>query len=153
MVENVKQCVRELLVSRRENVASARSKQLSECLTVRVGDGTRTQQHLRDEVDINTIMRRFGMTGQLPLMDTGGLYGDFTDIHDYASAVAVVRRADERFMELPAEVRERFANSPASFIEFARSASREAFDDALRVAASTPPPVVATPAVERPPES
>lgn len=110
------------------------------------GSGSKTQQHLRDEVDINTIMRRFAVTGQMPFMDPGGVYGDFSEIHDYASAAAVVQRADERFMQLPAEIRERFANSPAEFIEFARSSSREAFDEALRVAVAAPVPAAPVPA-------
>lgn len=140
----------EVAAARMKNFSPVGRVDLFGVFALRPGKGTRTQQHLRDEVDINTIVRRFGLTGQFPIVDAGGMYGDFTNISDYASAVAVVERADRRFMELPAEVREKFANSPAEFIAFARSASRESFDQALRVAVAAPLPVVPPPVAEVP---
>lgn len=85
------------------------------------------QQHFADEVDINTIMRRFGVTGQMPNFLPDGMYGDFTGIEDYESAVAKIERADNAFMALPAEVRERFGNSAAALMRAAAVSDEDAF--------------------------
>jgi len=79
---------------------------------------TRAQQHARDECDINTIVRRFGLTGQLPSNVRAPQYGDFSDAMDYHSALNAVRAADAAFMELPAHVRTRFNNDAGAFVDF-----------------------------------
>ena len=68
---------------------------------------SRTQQHFAEEVDINTIVRRFGLTGELPTNVPQVLQGDFTNVHDFQSAMNLVVAAREAFMEQPAEVRAR----------------------------------------------
>lgn len=77
-----------------------------------------TQQQFAEEADINTIVRRFGLTGELPENVRVPQYGDFTGIADYKDAMNAVRAADEAFMELPAEVRYKFANDPQRLLEF-----------------------------------
>lgn len=95
------------------------------------------QQHLRDEVDINTIVRRFGITGSMPFGAAQPMYADFTGITDYESAVALVRNVDQRFAHLPAELREKFRNNPGELVKFAATV-----DEAEFVAATTLEPVV-----------
>jgi len=73
------------------------------------------QQHLREEVDINTIVRRFGLTQAAPPV-VAGVYGDFTGVYDYESARELLDRIDGQFMQLPPEVRERFGNDPAQLL-------------------------------------
>lgn len=83
---------------------------------------TLAQQHCRDECDINHIVERFGVTGQLPPTNVPApTYGDFTGIGDYRDALEAVMRADEAFMALPAKVRETFDNDPALFVDFCSS--------------------------------
>lgn len=77
-----------------------------------------TVQETRDEVDINTIVRNFGITGQLPNAVRAPTYGDFTGLNDYQQALNAVIAADEAFMQMPAETRARFHNNPAAFVEF-----------------------------------
>lgn len=77
-----------------------------------------TQQQFAEEVDINTIVKRFGLTGELPNGVAMPVSGDFTGVADFQSAMNVVRQAQEAFMELPAEVRYRFSNDPARVVEF-----------------------------------
>lgn len=72
----------------------------------------------RDECDINTIVRRFGLTGELPSGVAAPTYGDFTGVRDFKSAVDAVRSASESFMEMPPEIRSRFDNDPQKFVEF-----------------------------------
>lgn len=75
-------------------------------------------QDAAEDADINTIVRRFGLTGQLPTDVRAPEYGDFTGVTDYQSALNAVLAAEDSFMKLPGDVRERFKNSPQLFLEF-----------------------------------
>lgn len=97
------------------------------------------QQH-KDEVDITTIVRRFGMTGVLPKGRTGGVYGDFTGISDYETAREALSRADASFMELDAEIRARFDNSPGQFLRWAEHDPEE-FERRVQGPRKVDPPV------------
>lgn len=81
-------------------------------------DKTLAQQQFRDEVDINTIVERFGLTGELPDDLRLPQYGDYTGIFDFQSAMNTVRQATENFMQLPAKMRARFNNDPQQLLEF-----------------------------------
>lgn len=107
--------------------------------SVRTGSESLVQQHFREEADINTIVRRFGMTGQMPSGVAGGVYGDFTGIEDYASAVERIERARDGFMTLPPEVRERFGNDPGRLVDLAQSLTEDEFGELV---APVPAPVV-----------
>ena len=50
---------------------------------------SRTQQSFRDECDINNILRKFNVTGQLPIGSVQPQYGDFSGITDYQSALTL----------------------------------------------------------------
>lgn len=97
------------------------------------------QQQFADEVDINVIMRRFGVTGSLPFGPATGIYGDFTGIFDYDDAVERIEGARRKFMEMPPEIREKFDNDPGKLIAAAERMPAAEFD-AMFV---TPPPPVA----------
>lgn len=114
-------------------------KALSNETAVFTGDESLVQQHFGNDVDINTIVRRFGLTRQMPSGVSGGVYGDFTGIVDYESAVAAIKRAEDGFLALPAEVRERFGNDPGEVIRLAHELPFEEFNGMMVV---EPPPVV-----------
>lgn len=78
----------------------------------------KTQQQFRDEVDINTLVRRFGLTGSLPVNPRPPMVGDFADITDFQSAMNAVRNAEAGFMEFPADLRARFMNDPQRMLMF-----------------------------------
>jgi len=107
-------------------------------------DPSLAQQHAKDECDINTIVRRFGLTGELPSNVRAPQYGDFTDAVDYHTALNAVRAADEAFMQLPADVRTRFNNDAGAFVDFvsddANRAEAEKLGLVLPSAASNPAP-------------
>jgi len=90
---------------------------------------SRTKQSFRDECDINNILRKFNVTGQLPVGSVQPQYGDFSGVTDYQSALNAVMAAQDSFLALPAKIRSRFANDPALFVEFA---SDEANKDELK---------------------
>ena len=81
-------------------------------------DPSLAQQHQKDDADINVIVERFGLTGQLPNAITPPQYGDFSQVTDYHSAMNAVIAAQENFMELPAKLRARFDNDPSKLIDF-----------------------------------
>lgn len=81
-------------------------------------DVGKTQQEFAAEADINTIVERFGLTGAVPEVWNAPQSGDFTGVSDFSSAMQAVRKAEEAFMELPGDVRARFANDPQRLMEF-----------------------------------
>jgi len=126
-----------------ERSADARytAKELSDLTAVNTGSESRVQQHFRDEVDINTIVRRFGVSGSWPVTAQTGVYGDFSGITDFETAVEKIEGVRERFSKLPAHLRERFDNSPAKLIKLANEVSEEQFAAwmAEEAARSAPP--------------
>lgn len=91
----------------------------------------KTQQQFADDADINTIVRRFGLTGELPDVVSVPRSGDFTDVVDYQTALNAVRKAEEGFMELPGDVRYRFRNDPQMLLEFMEDGRN--YEEALRL--------------------
>lgn len=78
----------------------------------------RTQQQFKEETDINTIVKRFGLTGQLPQNVKIPLGPDFIEATDYHQALNLMIEAEAGFMQLPADVRKRFDNDPGNFVAF-----------------------------------
>lgn len=101
---------------------------VSDMVSVDTGTETLVQQHFKEEVDINTIVRRFGLTAELPAWSRQGMYGDFTGISDFDSAVDRIRHTQAAFMGLPAEIRDHFKNDPGELVRYASSVSEEEFD-------------------------
>jgi len=92
----------------------------------------KTVQSEKDNCDINVILRRFKVTGQMPpgsmRMPT---YGDYDAAGDFQSAMNVIREAQEQFAALPSGVRARFGNDPQQFLEFCSKA--ENVDEMLKM--------------------
>jgi len=101
----------------------------SDAVAVDTGSETLVQQSFKEEVDVNTIARRFGVTSSMALGPGKPMYGDFTGITDFDSAVALVDGARKRFGKLPAELREEFGNDPANLVRFASSSTPEEFEE------------------------
>lgn len=77
-----------------------------------------TRQSHKKECDINVIVSRFNKDGVVThIAKHGGSYGDVTGA-DYRTMMNQVVRAQEMFDELPSEVRKRFGNDPATFLDF-----------------------------------
>lgn len=78
-----------------------------------------TQQHFKEECDINEILRRSQVSGQLPVRSTPPMYGDFTAVpKSLEESFAMIKQANDLFMALPWEARERFGNNPEKMIAF-----------------------------------
>lgn len=79
---------------------------------------SRTQQQFREECDINTIVRRFGLTGKVPVGFSMPQSGDFTGVSDFHSAMNLIVEAEEAFLKVPGEIRARFGHDPQQLMRF-----------------------------------
>lgn len=84
---------------------------------VPIGESLAVQSE-KDNCDINVIVRRFGVTGQLPVVARPPTYEDFGGVFDFQSAMNMIRASEESFAEMSAEVRKRFNNDPHEFVDF-----------------------------------
>lgn len=85
----------------------------------------RTQQQFRDECDINTITKRFGLGYEIPTGLRMPQYGDFSHISDFHQALNAVAESRETFELLPAHIRDHFQNDPGRFVDFALDAKNK----------------------------
>lgn len=83
---------------------------------------TRTQQQFQDDVNINNIMEKFIQTGGYidPLIVNGKepIYGDVSAVADLRESMQIVQQAEEQFMQLPSQLREKFDHNPMNLLEF-----------------------------------
>lgn len=103
-------------------------------------DESLTIQSAADDADINTIVRRFGLTGELPGDLKMPQSGDFTGVGDFHSAMNLVREAHEEFLRVPAEVRAKFHNDPQEFMDFLGDPDNRAAADKMGLLAAMPKP-------------
>lgn len=78
-----------------------------------------TVQSEKDNCDINTIVRRFALTKEMPVGMVPPTYGDFDQVFDFHTAMNAVAEAREKFDQMPAHIRATFQNDPQHFVEFA----------------------------------
>lgn len=80
---------------------------------------SRTKQSMKDECDINNIMKRYERTGLITHLEKRQQYfADVSSVPDFAQAISVVDAAHKMFMSLPANIRKHFENDPAQYVEF-----------------------------------
>lgn len=85
-----------------------------------------THQSFKDECDINNIIRTWERTGLDPSRaDKTPRYGDFSDMSDYHEALNLVSDVNNAFADLPADLREKFANDPAELLAFVNNPDNE----------------------------
>lgn len=101
-------------------------------------DASRTVQSDAIDADINTIVRRFGLTGMMPQAPVLPAFKAFEDVFDFRSAMDVVLDAQRNFMELPADVRKQFENDPQQYLEFCSDEKNR--DEMKRLGLLKPPP-------------
>jgi len=80
-------------------------------------DGVKiTQDHFRDEVDINNIIAKFAETGAFPIANRQAEYGYATS-QTFTEAMQTIASAKEEFAKLPSEARAHFLNDPAAYLD------------------------------------
>lgn len=104
-------------------------------------DDGRTQQHFKEETDINNIMAKFAKTGLVDHVNNiQGAYGDFSTVQDYQLHLDQVMAADAAFMALPSGIRRRFDNDPAHLLAFLQDPRNRDEAIALGLVEPAPPP-------------
>lgn len=102
-----------------------------------------TQQHFKDECDVNKIMEKFRKTGVIThVRNVQGHYGDFSVLPSYHEAKNAILAADDMFMSLPAEIRARFDNDAGDFLDFTQNPANK---DEMIALGLIPKPVVEAP--------
>lgn len=91
---------------------------VSDATGLQCNDPSLAVQSQKDEADINTIVRNFGVTGQLPSGVKVPMYDDFDEIIDYRTAIERSREAEASFMAMPADLRARLGHDPQRFLEY-----------------------------------
>lgn len=99
-------------------------KALSDATAVRCKDKSRTQQEFAEEADINVLVERFGIR-HVPEGVRVPMYGDFTVVRDYRTALESLKLAEDSFMQMSAKVRARFENDPQKFLDFCADAGNK----------------------------
>lgn len=82
------------------------------------GDVSLTDQSSKEEVDINTLVARFGLTGEMPQITDLPIEADYVGLTTYQDCMNQVLQAQKAFESLPAELRHRFHHDPAEFVAF-----------------------------------
>lgn len=99
---------------------------------------SKTVQSDRKGSDINEIVKRFGLTGELPIPRAVPRYADFLDAPDFRGAMQVIIEAREAFESLPARIRERFG-SPAAYVDFVGNPENK--EELIKLGLAKPDPV------------
>lgn len=108
-----------------------------------------TQQHSKDEVDINNIMARYIKTGTIDHVSKyQGQYLENSDL-DYHQSQNIVKKADEMFAELPSTVRREFQNNPSEFLKFVSDEKNHSKLAEMGLAHKTEPDI--SPVTKKPP--
>lgn len=86
-----------------------------------------TQQHYKEETDINNIMSKYMKTGVLgnPNATRQPQFGDYSSI-DFMEMRNAVADIDQSFLSLSAKIRNRFQNDPHQLIRFIEKPENQA---------------------------
>lgn len=82
------------------------------------GEKSLTLQSEAKDADINEIVRRFGLTGEIPVHQRVPLDVDIDEVLDYRTCLERVHAAQRSFESMPVDVRNRFDNDPAKLVAF-----------------------------------
>lgn len=83
------------------------------------GDPSRAKQSMAAECDINNILAAYKRTGLIThLNENKAIYADLPEPLDYQESMNAAIVVADVFSSLPSEMRNRFHNDPAEFLEF-----------------------------------
>lgn len=108
-------------------------------------DPSRTRQSEAKEADINTIVKQYDRTGVLPQVEREALFTDVSEMPDYRTSLDFIRRANDLFMDLPADIRTKFDNDAAVFLDWTSDADNR--DEMVELGMLPKPDVVEAPLV------
>ena len=112
---------------------------------IKCDDPPLTVQGFKDQCDLRKLMQRFGRVADFAEyvksqnLARSGRFGDFSSVPDYRVALDMIREADAKFTALPAIVRERFRDDPATFLDFCSDPKN--LDEMRKLGLANPLPV------------
>lgn len=103
------------------------------------GEDSRTQQHMRDECDINKILAKYHRTGVITHVNRAKeRFGDFGQYGGLAEKLDVLAKAEQAFAMLPATIRNAVGNDIGSFLRYIEDPRH--FDECVSWGIYDPPP-------------
>lgn len=98
----------------------------------------RTEQCHKELCDIKRIVARHDQDGAFDHINKSIIqYGDYTEVNEFQESLNLVIKAQENFDGLPSAVRDRFANDPGKFYEFATNPKNQ--DELIRMGLADAP--------------
>lgn len=124
------------------NDPDALNEQIGLDAATEFNDPSLTQQHFAKDADLNTIIKRYGITdGAIPPAAADGrYYGDFSDAFDFRDVLDRTRDAIAKFNKLPAEIRAEFGNDPATLHDWIMNPDNAEEAVTMGLLAKTPTP-------------
>ena len=99
-----------------------RNAMTRERVAVRFTEPSLAKQSFKNECDINQLMRKYQKTGVIEHLNTHqGDYGNFIGFEDYQISLNRILEAEDAFSTIPSEIRNKFSNDPAKFLEFVQN--------------------------------
>ena len=114
---------------------------------------SRTVQSEADMCDLNRIMDRYALPEAFAFARSvpetrEAIYGDFSTLEDYQTSIAVVRKAEEDFANLPSNIRSYFDNNPANMLQFLQEPEKN-YEEGVRLGLFVPKDVEVDKVVSR----
>ena len=85
-------------------------------------DKTMTKQADFEKANIHCVLKKYQKTGLLPQRTVEPLQGTLPNVESYHDAMNVLTEAQQSFDALPSDLRDKFENNPAKFLEFVTNA-------------------------------
>lgn len=111
---------------------------------------SRTIRAGKDSADINFIVNRYKFEGVVSLNSRPGLFLDVSEMGDYRQAVEQVRQGQEFFGQLNSDIRARFKNDPAEFLDFVSDPSNREEMEKMGLLGEVPVKVVPEAPIDAP---
>lgn len=113
--------------------ATHREERLEELRLNGVTDAVQTEQHHKEDADINVLMERMGVTNRdpLPNVPLSLTAEEFPEGLDLRTVLDLERQATDYFRQLPADLRKRFDNDKAKLWAFLQDEAND--EEAIRL--------------------
>lgn len=101
---------------------------------------SKTEQHHKERCDVNKIVSKYVRTGIIDhIKDRSGIYGDISGVEDFRGCLQKVQNVTNHFMSLPAEIRDKFSNNPAKFLDYLKDPKN--YDEIVELGLAVPRPI------------
>jgi phage internal scaffolding protein len=123
LVERIEEENNMTFVRRNEDGSQRRRRVTIDCqAAIEAGEKNVVEQSHKKEVDINQIVRRAAGNAELiaKVSDMRNWRFDDVPTNDFQEMMNQLIKAKETFYDVPKEIRQKFGNDPAAFMDFVR---------------------------------